>query len=165
MTCAVPPGPLEPLGTVVLPSIIIIILSAELGSFLGQRLTKLPVDRGVNYSVLEVFRPDYEVVHRYLGLVSIPVLHLYEELLGLAQGQVIPVGQPHPVVLIRVPEALPVEPPGLEEVVRRLAEVTPTLQHRPAPAVCFHITVDIDSFAGAGDGVGAGGCVTIGEQV
>ena len=39
------------MGTVVLPCIIVIILGAELGAFLGQGLPELPVDGRVDYPV------------------------------------------------------------------------------------------------------------------
>jgi len=117
MTGAVPPGTFEPFCTVVLPSIIIIVEGAELGSFLGQRLPKLPINAGIDYSELEEFSSYDEVIDKNLCLVSVPVLHLYEKLLWLGQGQVVPVRQPNPVVLCWIPKSILVRVPALQEEV------------------------------------------------
>ena len=42
---------------------------------------------------------DYFIWISSISLVPIPVLHLNEQLLGAAQGHIIPVGQTYPVVL------------------------------------------------------------------
>ena len=50
VTGGVPPGSLEPLGTILAPRIVVTVHSAELGSLLGQTLSKLPVNVAVDNS-------------------------------------------------------------------------------------------------------------------
>ena len=50
MAGRVPPSPLEPLGTVLAPSIIVAVHRTELGPLLGQTLSELPVNFVVDNS-------------------------------------------------------------------------------------------------------------------
>ena len=50
MAGRVPPSSLEPLGTILAPSVVISVHCAELRPFLGQTLTKLSVDISIDDS-------------------------------------------------------------------------------------------------------------------
>jgi len=159
VTCAVPPSPFESAGTVVLPGIVVIILSAELCSLFRQRFAKFTVYTRVDYPKFEELSPNDEVINSDLSFVPIPVLHLNEQLLGAAQGHIIPVGQAYPVVLIWISKAFSVVLPSPEEVICWFAEIASPLQHRPAAPMCVHVAVDIDRFASEGDRVSAARCL------
>jgi len=87
----VPPGTLEPGCTVVPPGVVVVVLCAELGPLLGETLPELPVHACVDDPELVELCPDDEVVDSHLRRVPVPVLHVYQQLLGLCEGDVVPV--------------------------------------------------------------------------
>merc|ERR1719445_1055042 len=84
MTSTVPPGSFESRSTISLrPVIIFFVLGAELCARLWQTLTELPVNTTVDYPEVVELSANDEIVGCHLGCVSIPVLQLYQQLLGL----------------------------------------------------------------------------------
>jgi len=151
---AVPPRPFESAGAIVLPRIIVVVLSAELCPLLWQRLPKFTIYACVDDPKFEELGPNDEIVDGNLGSVAIPVFHLYEQLLRLAQCDIIPVGQPNPVILVWVSKTVPVICPAPEEIICWSAKVPPSLQHSPPSSVSVHVTEDIDGFASESDWIG-----------
>lgn len=77
MAGAVPPGSLEPPGTVLTPGVVVPVHRAELGSFLRQTLPKLPINTSINDPELEELGAYDEVVDGHTGGVALPVLQFY----------------------------------------------------------------------------------------
>lgn len=146
MASTVPPGPFESAGAIVLPGVIVIILGAELCPLLWKRLAEFTIYACVDNPKLEKLSPDDEIVHGNLCSVALPVLHLDQQLLRLAQGHVVPVGQPDPVVLVWISKAVSVIFPAPEEIISRSPKISSSLQHSPASSVSFHVTEDVDGF-------------------
>jgi len=80
---AVPPGTFKPLCTVVLPSIMVVVNGAELGTLLRQTVGKLPLVVRIDQPILEGLGADDKVVDDNLGGVPVPVLQGDQELLSL----------------------------------------------------------------------------------
>jgi len=150
----VPPRPFESAGAIILPGIIVVVLSAELCPLLRKRLTEFTIYAGVDNPKFEELGPNDEIVDCNLCSVAIPVFHLYEQLLRFAEGDIVPVGQPNPVVLIWISKSVSVIFPAPEEIIGRFAKVPSSLKHSPTSSVSFHVAEDSDGFAGKGDWVG-----------
>jgi len=151
VTSTVPPSSFESAGAIVLPSIVVIVLSAELCALLRKRLTKFTIYACVDNPKFEELRPDDEIVDGNLCSVAIPVLHLNEQLLRCAEGDIVPVGQSDPVVLIWISKSVSVIFPPPEEIICRFAKISSSLQHSPPSSMSVHVTEHIDGFLSKSD--------------
>jgi len=127
VTGTVPPSSFESAGTIVLPGIIVIVLSAELCPLLWKGFPKLTIYACVDNPKFEELCPDDEIVDGNLCFVAIPVLHLNEQLLGFAKGDIVPVGQPDPVVLVWISKSVSVIFPPPQEIICWSAKVPSSL--------------------------------------
>lgn len=127
VTGTVPPSSFESAGAIVLPSIIVIVLGAELCTLLWKGLPKLTIYACVDNPKFEELRSNDEIVDGNLCFVAIPVFHLNEQLLGFAKGDVVPVGQPDPVVLIWISKSVSVIFPAPQEIICWSAKVPSSL--------------------------------------
>lgn len=151
MAGTVPPRPFESAGAIVLPRVIVVVLSAELCPLLWERLAKFTIYAGVDDPKFEELGPNDEIVDGDLCSVPIPVFHLYEKLLRFAQSDIVPVGQPNPVVLIWISKSVSVIFPAPQEIICRSAKVPSSLQDSPPSSVGVHVAEDVDGFAGESD--------------
>jgi len=127
VTSTVPPSPFESAGAIVLPSVVVVILSAELCPLLRKRLAKFTIYAGVDNPKFEELSPNDEIVDGDLCSIPVPVFHLNEQLLRFAQGDIVPVGQSNPVVLIWISKPFSVIFPAPQEIICRSTKVPSSL--------------------------------------
>ena len=135
----VPPGSLEPLRTILAPSVVVSVHRAELGPPCRKAFSDARLEILVENAISVLFVRYFELVDDNGSPLAIPIFQVYPELDGFFGSQQKHRFQAYPKLSIRPSESVSIIRPCPEKVIRIIAEISSPLKNGPTASRAIHV--------------------------